>query len=209
MKYWLECLGLATLTALLNYYPLPFPVYNLFFLPLISFSLALMLGIRLPDIDLFTPGLKHRSALTHSVLVPWLMTATNYPSVFGGLAIGMAIHMLADLFPKAWMGGALIKLPFFGSMGRLSPFWLILHCLACLALGLHTLAMLNHWVRYGCLIVSMLITLWYLIKKEKSLPPLLAALMIVGVLAWNHYSLNLPTLNLNTLLIKAKEDNAT
>ena len=199
MKFWLECLGLATLVALLNYYIIPIPIYEHLIAPLASFGFALILGVRLPDIDLYTPGLKHRSAITHSVLLPWLMTLTGFPAIVAGLATGMAIHMLADVFPKAWSGGALIKMPFFGSLGQLSPFWLILNLLICLALGLHTLSLQSDWVRYGSFTLSLLVLLWYLIRKEKSLPPLLTALMIIGVLIWNHYSPDLSLLNLKTL----------
>ena len=203
MKYWLECLGLATLIALLNYYLLPLPVYEQLLLPLTSFALAMILGIRFPDLDLYTPGLKHRSAITHSVLLPWLITLIGYPSILAGLAMGMAIHILADVFPKAWVGGALVKMPFFGSLGKLSPFWLMLNCLACLALGLQTITVQDDWVRYGSFSLSLIMMLWYLIRKEKSMPSLLTGLMIIGILLWNHYSPDLSSLNLKTLTATA------
>ncbi|MDD7805516.1 MAG: hypothetical protein PUP46_08155 [Endozoicomonas sp. (ex Botrylloides leachii)] len=197
MKYWFQCLGLAALIGLLNYYPLPFfPTYEQILLPLVSFFLALILGVRFPDIDLFTPGLKHRSAITHSVLLPWLMTLVGYPAIVSGLAMGMAIHMLADIFPKAWIGGALIKMPFFGSLGRLSPFWLMFNCLACLALGLQTTSALGEWVAVGGLSSSLLIMIWYFLREEKSMPPLLAGLMIISALFWSHYNPDFSLLSL-------------
>ncbi len=203
MKYWLECLGLAAIIALMNYYPIPIPVIEQLLLPLTNFGLAMLLGLRFPDVDLYTPGLKHRSAVTHSVLLPWLFTLLGYPSILAGLAMGMAIHILADVFPKAWVGGALVKMPLFGSLGKLSPFWLMINCLACLAIALQTTVAQDDWVRYGCFTMSMTMMLWYMIRKEKSMPPLLTALMIIGVLLWNHYSPDISSLNLKSLTATA------
>ena len=203
MKFWLECLGLAAIIALINYFPIPVPIIEQLLLPLTSFGLALLLGLQFPDIDLYTPGLKHRSALTHSALLPWLLTLVNYPAVLAGLAMGMAIHILADVFPKAWVGGALVKMPFFGSLGKLSPFWLMLNCLICFAMALNFTLNQDDWVKIGSLAMSITLMLWYMIRKERSLPPLLTALMIIGVLLWNHYSPDLSSLNLKALTAKA------
>ncbi len=203
MKYWLQCLGLAAIIALINYYTVPVPVIEQLVKPLFSFGLAMVLGIRFPDVDLFTLGLKHRSAITHSLLLPWLLTLTGYPSVVAGLAMGMAIHILADVFPKAWIGGALVKMPLFGSLGKLSPFWLMANFLGCLVLALHTISIQGDWIQFGSFAMAITATLWYMIRKEKSLPPLLTALMIVSVLVWNHYSPDISSFNLKTLTATA------
>ncbi len=209
MKYWLQCLGLAALLALINDYPLQnavmdqFPVIEQLLLPVVNFALALTLGIRFPDIDLFTPGLKHRSAVTHSVLVPWLLTLINYPFILTGMAMGMAIHLLADVFPKAWVGGALVKMPLLGSLGKLSPFWLMFNCLFCLVISLQTLVLQEIWPMTISFALSLLVMLWYLIRKEKSMPSLLTALMIIGVLLWSHYSPDFSWFNLKSLTANA------
>ncbi|WP_330925878.1 hypothetical protein [Candidatus Sororendozoicomonas aggregata] len=209
MKYWLQCLGLAALLALINYYRLQFtaidqlPVIKQLLIPVVNFTLALILGIRLPDIDLFTPGLKHRCALTHSALVPWLLTVINYPFILAGMAMGMAIHLLADVFPKAWVGGALVKMPLLGSLGIFSPFWLMVNCLFCLAISLQTLVLQEAWSMTLTFALSLLVMLWYFIRKEKSMPPLLTALMIIGVLVWSHYSPDLSWFNLQSMTANA------
>lgn len=200
MKYWLRCLGLAAIIALINYYTLPVPVVEQLFKPVVSFALAMLLGIRFPDLDLYTPGLKHRSATTHSLLLPGLLMLTGYAlvnaSVIAGLAMGMAIHMLADVFPRAWVGGALVKMPLFGSLGRFSPFWLLANFLGCLVIALGIVAEQGDWVQIISLVCAAVITLWYMIRKEQSLPPLLAALMVVSVLLWNRYGGDMASLNL-------------
>lgn len=199
MKYWLECLGLSAFIALINYYILPITVYEQVILPFLTFGLSMFLGIRFPDIDLFTYGLKHRSAVTHSFLLPFLLTMTGYPSIFGGLAMGMAIHILADVFPKAWVGGALVKMPLLGSLGKLSPFWLMFNCLGCLAIAVQTISAEDKLIQYGSIAMSLVAMLWYLIRKEKSMPPLLAALMICGILLCSHYSFDLSLFKLKTM----------
>ncbi|MDP0561626.1 MAG: hypothetical protein QS721_04550 [Candidatus Endonucleobacter sp. (ex Gigantidas childressi)] len=201
MKYWLECLGLAALITLINSYPLPLPlpIFKQLIIPMVIFGLSLILGLRFPDVDLYTPGLKHRSAVTHSALLPWLVTLLGNPAILAGLSIGMAIHIFADIFPKAWIGGALVKMPLFGSLGKLSPYWLTLNCLVCLAIGMQSVSINGDSVKYGSLCLSLIILLWYLIKKEKSMPPLLSAFMIIGVLCWYHYLPDLSSFSLDTL----------
>lgn len=81
---------------------------------LITFGLAV--GIKFADIDL-APVLRlaHRSAWTHGPLVVWLVLwlIALFPSGYW-FAVGFlpahAIHLFADMFPRNWKGGAMIKL---------------------------------------------------------------------------------------------------
>ena len=48
------------------------------------------------------------------------------PLTAGSFATGLVFHFAADLFPKAWMGFALIHLPFWGRLPpAVSVYWLI------------------------------------------------------------------------------------
>ncbi|PJE78661.1 hypothetical protein CI610_02398 [invertebrate metagenome] len=192
MKMWVKCLGLAAIVILLNYTEIPVPVVDIWVKPVASFTLALVFGLQFPDVDLYTFGLKHRSAITHSMLAPLLTALTGYPLVAAGLSMGMAIHILADVFPKAWTGGALIKAPIYGSIGKLSPVWLAANCLGCLALGINILAEQPLWLCYVGFALSGFSVLWYMLKKEKSMESMMAAVLIVGVLLWTRYANHLP-----------------
>ena len=99
-------------------------------------------GIDFPDVDFDLP-LPHRSGITHSIL-PILLACLLLRKqmrklpVLGYLMAGYAgsigVHLLADLFPAAWTGGALIYLPLVGSIGGLSLPFLLIN--AILALGI-------------------------------------------------------------------------
>jgi hypothetical protein len=75
-----------------------------------------LIGIKFADIDL-APVLRigHRSAWTHGPFTAWLVIylITPFPWLYW-LAVGFlpanAIHLLADMFPRNWKGGAMIKL---------------------------------------------------------------------------------------------------
>lgn len=109
------------------------------YLPILVFiSILAMLFIFLPDIDLEIPLLHHRSMVTHSVLIPYLLMRYKkfkIPDVvILALLLGFAIHMSADLTPKSWKGYALIYVPIikislFGALG--SYLWLAANVVAC------------------------------------------------------------------------------
>ena len=78
--------------------------------------LAFVVGGKFADVDLAPVfPLRHRSAWTHGPLVPALVwwVSTLHPLgwyVAVGFLPAYALHLLADLWPKAWVGSALIKL---------------------------------------------------------------------------------------------------
>ena len=81
--------------------------------------LGLHYGIRIPDIDQRTNLLIHRSIITHSPLIPFilfgLVTSIRfqlYRRFVIGLCVAFAVHHAFDLFPKEWTGYALIRIPF-------------------------------------------------------------------------------------------------
>lgn len=85
------------------------------------------IGLKYPDVDLKIKGLGHRSIVTHSFFLTtilmylhkknylWLVYSAKYDItrfMIIGLALGIAIHILYDLRPKAYKGTALIKFPY-------------------------------------------------------------------------------------------------
>ena len=82
---------------------------------------GLALGERLPDVEQHTSLLVHRSILTHELLLPmslfWFAVGTKANSVrmFAmGSCLEVGVHLSYDLFPKAWVGFALIQVPVIG-----------------------------------------------------------------------------------------------
>lgn len=99
----------------------------------IAAVLATLAGTTLPDIDQFLP-LNHRSAVTHSVLPAALVW--RWRAVAAGLALGLGLHLSADLFPNAMQGFATVKLPFAGSIGwEASYLWFAINAFAALTIG--------------------------------------------------------------------------
>ena len=105
--------------------------------PLLTISFigfAFVLGLVAPDVDQRLPFLTHRSLLTHgpwfAMLGTWLAQKSRSRSVMqlivGSFAIGLAFHFAADLFPKAWIGFALVHVPVWGRLPpAASVCWLI------------------------------------------------------------------------------------
>ncbi|HIC25699.1 MAG TPA: hypothetical protein EYO82_07300 [Gammaproteobacteria bacterium] len=82
---------------------------------------GLAVGNWFPDVDQKTDLLVHRSIVTHGPLLPIIvvgvasvMRTTPLRWVALGLAVGLAVHLSFDLFPKGWSGFALISVPGYG-----------------------------------------------------------------------------------------------
>jgi len=82
----------------------------------VLFAIGASIGIKFADIDLAPPlRLRHRSVWTHGPLIAWLVIylLSLFPSGYW-FAVGFlpahAIHLFADMFPRNWKGGAMIKL---------------------------------------------------------------------------------------------------
>ncbi|OED51024.1 hypothetical protein ACH42_00150 [Endozoicomonas sp. (ex Bugula neritina AB1)] len=131
------------------------------------FLAGMIAGVRLPDLDLVLPGFSHRSGITHSCLVPVLCWQFFLLPVAGGLALGMALHMASDVQPKAWTGGAIIKFPFLGGIGLLSPVWLIASVVGCVAILLEALSNSTLADRQLMLLTSLFFSGWYFVREEK------------------------------------------
>ncbi len=105
-------------------------------LALLAIPFAALAGTTLPDLDM-TLGLGHRSGLTHSLLpVAVALARPGWRPVAIGLALGVGLHLSADLFPNAMRGYATVKLPGEGSIGaRASYVWLAANAAGCLGIG--------------------------------------------------------------------------
>ena len=95
-------------------------------------------GIVMPDIDQRINLLLHRSIITHSPLIPLILLFLALRIGLGlyafamGVNIGFAVHHAFDLFPKGWMGTALISIPFYDyTPGLFSWIWIAFTTLAC------------------------------------------------------------------------------
>ncbi|USE38552.1 hypothetical protein [Endozoicomonas sp. SCSIO W0465] len=134
---------------------------------ILLFLAGLIAGIRLPDLDLLTPGLSHRSAITHSCLPALVIWALGVSPVAAGLALGIAFHLSSDLQPKSWTGGALIKFPVLGSIGMLSPIWLVANVIGCLAIFMEVASGEPVDARQMILALCLLGAGWYFLQVEK------------------------------------------
>ncbi|MCB9946600.1 MAG: hypothetical protein H6842_02090 [Rhodospirillaceae bacterium] len=131
-----------------------------------GFGVMVAVGIYLPDIDQGLPFLTHRSGLTHSVLPILALWRVLAPALVGGLAVGFAVTLSADLFPAAWTGFATIHLPFAGSIDSYSAPWLAANVVAACAIA-------HREVAYGD--TRRLLVLAYL-----AVAPLAAAIYSIG-----------------------------
>lgn len=81
----------------------------------IAVIIGAIVGLTFADIDLAPPiPIRHRSAWTHGPLVPLvlMLLARQHDLVFVftlGFLPAYVIHLLADMLPKRWHGGALIS----------------------------------------------------------------------------------------------------
>lgn len=90
---------------------------NISILGFILITVSFFFGIKLPDFD-FKLKLRHRSIITHSPLFTILLIALYevkrdffFKYFIVGFSVAIAVHMLFDLFPYKWHGGALLKIP--------------------------------------------------------------------------------------------------
>ena len=142
---------------------------------ILLFLAGLIAGIRLPDLDLLTPGLSHRSAITHSCIPALAVWAFGFSPMAEGLALGIAFHLSSDLHPKSWTGGALIKFPVLGSIGMLSPIWLFANVIGCLAIFIEVVSGESVDARQVILGLCIPGACWYFLQEEKRpLWPLMA-----------------------------------
>jgi len=127
----------------------------------IIYFFSFFLGYYLIDLDLnFQNLLGHRSIITHSILIPWLIyfyskdkTSKYFFTIIMGLFISCSVHLINDLIPKGWSGYAFIKFPGNISLGFLSIPWIFLNALAAMYLGQKILFNYFNKTKYKVLII--------------------------------------------------------
>ena len=103
-------------------------LHNINLLGFLLITVSFLFGIKLPDWD-FKLRLRHRNILTHSpfitiIFIALYETKTSYffKYFIVGFSTAIAIHILFDLFPKKWYGGALLTKIFFTITALISTF---------------------------------------------------------------------------------------
>ncbi len=93
---------------------------------------AALIGLKLPDIDLAPVfPFRHRSAWTHGPLPALIVLLLDilhpeYHYSWIALLAGLAIHLLADCFPRRWHGMAMINFrPWNRTLKAMGSFWFI------------------------------------------------------------------------------------
>ncbi|KQU53041.1 hypothetical protein ASG67_09335 [Sphingomonas sp. Leaf339] len=151
-------------------------------LALCAVPMAALAGTTLPDLDM-TLGLGHRSGLTHGVLpVLIALWSPRWRPVAAGLALGIGLHLSADVFPNGMRGFATVKLPGVGSIGRNGSWaWLAVNAVAALAIGaLLVRRMASTGMTLAILIVVAVIGVAYLFVTDGGWP----ALLVYGGTGW-------------------------
>ncbi|TNC70356.1 hypothetical protein [Rubellimicrobium roseum] len=152
-------------------------------------QVALLAGATLaflpaPDVDLWMLRLlHHRSILTHSVLLPclvlWFLPELG-PAAAAGAALGVAVHMAADMLsPARGFGRIWLPEPFQVSLGGWSHLWLLVNALgaAWMAVAVLPSGEAWRWIAGG---VGILAALGYGLMRERSILSALVALAVVG-----------------------------
>ena len=160
--------------------------------------LGIRLGLNFPDLDLSLPFLRHRSFLTHGLLLPVLLFfALRW--CFGwrprlqlfldiplrllliGICVACTVHLCFDLFPRAWYGFALIWVPFYGrATPTFSWMWLGASCVVCLYLAL---LLVRHLLEIMLSALGLGLTFVLESSKESSFVLALGALLLVSTFA--------------------------
>lgn len=174
------------------------------FINLVLITIFYYIGLRFPDIDFKIKGLRHRSIVTHSFLLPlvlfifhksemltliWLKTYDITGSVITGLCFGMTVHFLYDLFPKRFIGSALIQLPVGNSYKNkyaLSPFnTVVLFILSSLIQTFIALYYVSDFNEIIVLVICTVMTLFFKRNSENGF--YLVIFLFVGIIFVSFY----------------------
>lgn len=174
------------------------------FINLILITVFYYIGLKFPDIDFKIKGLRHRSIVTHSFLLPlvlfifhksemltliWMKTYDITGSVIIGLCFGMTVHFLYDLFPKRFVGSALIQFPIGNSYKNkyaLSPFnsvlWFIGSAVIQSIIAVYYISDIEEYI---LLIICTVLTLYFKRKSENGF--YIVILLFIGIIFLSFY----------------------
>ncbi len=151
-----------------------------------SFALGIWIGLWLPDVDLtMLPILHHRSILTHSVLIPWLLCKFAKKRIpeygIAGLYAGIAIHLSADcLSSLVGFGMIWTPWPFKVPLGPISPIWIVANAILGVRLSLKLAPANRNWIIGGMLLVGV----GYALLNELAFLPFVVFGLIVSLVVW-------------------------
>ena len=90
---------------------------NLSLTGIIVFITAFLIGMKYPDWD-FKMKLRHRNILTHSPFILFIFQrmylknpGVEFRYFIMGFSLAIGIHLIFDIFPKGWGGGAMLQTP--------------------------------------------------------------------------------------------------
>jgi hypothetical protein len=114
---------------------------------LLALLAGAIIGLWFPDVDHVFPFLRHRSLLTHGLIVPLMLyLAVRADDTWRrraviGFCLTVAVHLAFDLYPRGWYGYALLYYPFVPtSIGFTeSVVWLLVGIASCLYFALRLL----------------------------------------------------------------------
>jgi membrane-bound metal-dependent hydrolase YbcI (DUF457 family) len=157
----------------------------------VPYAMGIWGGLWLPDIDLLLlPILHHRSIITHSVLIPWLLFLffKNRVPLYGiaGLYVGISIHLAADCL-SATVGFGMIwtPWPFKMSLGPASPVWILVNAALGIWLTLQLAPERKLWTVAGmCLAAS-----GYSLLNEMAMLPFVAFSLIFSAVLFIRYKM--------------------
>ena len=154
---------------------------------IILLLLALLLGLNLPDLDHQVSFLVHRSIITHGFLVPLGVFLAVYREKMAsprflsmGFSLAAVTHLCFDLFPRAWVGFALIHIPLWGRSNAIfSWLWISLSIIICLYLTFVLIqTLVDILLALGSLGVAFI---FYASTQPDFWPALITLLITVGI----------------------------
>ena len=140
-----------------------------------------------PDIDQKTGLLLHRSILTHGFLLLILIFAIAFPFQLVSLRwfalgsnLGIAVHLIFDLFPKGWSGFALISVPTHGwTAPWFSWIWIAVSIVVC---TLFAARLVRNGLEGTLFTLSLIFAFVYIANGEDAIWRPVVALMVTTVL---------------------------
>jgi hypothetical protein len=153
----------------------------------LSFAVGLWIGGAMADFDHTLAFLRHRSIVTHGVLIPLLAYALLPKDqdwirlALIGVFVGMGAHLAYDLFPNGWGTYARINVPAFGYLDITpSVIWIALNVVGSLYIAL---LLVKHGYEVGLAAVGLAVTFLGYAPKENAFWWPLAALAAALALA--------------------------
>jgi hypothetical protein len=164
--------------------------WKAFSFALLFLLVGLALGEKFPDVDQGNSFLVHRSIITHGPLFPLLLfllaliiKAVPIRFFVMGFSLGVAVHLCFALFPKAWVGYALIHVPVVGwTYPLVSWVWIALSIILCLFMAMRLVRSGLHGM---ALVLGLLLMFGYASVSEEAVwGPLLAVIVaaVIGLI---------------------------